>query len=129
MRTDDTHASPSPAPYTVSVTDDGILSLRIDGVLDAADVEGFFAALTPVHARIRRTTGTVRALLETTRVQSPVIAMQIRSRTMALADPADRVGIVFATILAKFQIQRLIGGEMFAIFTDRNAALAWLRRG
>ena len=118
----------APARYGVTTTTDGILALRIDGVLDAADVEGLFAALTPVHARLRRTAGRVRTLLETTSVQSPTVAMQIRERTMALAEPADRVGIVFASVLAKFQIQRLIGEGMFAIFTDRDAALDWLRR-
>lgn len=113
--------------YALALDPDGILRIGIAGVWDKAQVDAFFVALAPLHGRARVLRGRACALVEVGAVQSPLVALHVRAKALAIKRPGDRTAMVIATVLSKLQITRLATSEGFGLFTDPAAALAWLR--
>ena len=125
-------ARPDPSSSTdrsdVDLRADGILQITIRGVWNAAEVDAFFATLRPFYADARRRFRIARTLVLVEAVQSPAVAMQVRTQALAIKQPGDRRAFVVATFLSKIQIRRLATTDEFGLFTSRDAAEAWLLR-
>lgn len=125
-------ARPDPSSSTdrcdVGLRTDGILQITIRGVWTAAEVDTFFTTLRPLYAEARRRFKTARTLVLVEAVQSPAVAMHVRTQALAIKQPGDRRAFVVATFLSKIQIRRLATTEEFGLFTSSDAAEAWLLR-
>ena len=113
--------------FDILLDPEGILHIRIDGVWTRAEVDAFFAALVPYHATARTAHGRVLALVTIASIQSPLVALHVRDHALAIKRPGDRTAMVVATPLSKLQIKRIASTEGFGLFTEPEAALAWLR--
>ena len=113
--------------YRIALQDNGVLHARVMTVWSAKDVARFFDDLLPIHAEARRRLGHVLALVEVGKVLSPLVALNVRDRALAIKRPGDRTAMIVSTMLSKLQVARLAGGPTFGLFADRVDALAWLQ--
>ena len=123
----DTPNSASDKSYNMRRLDDGIVEVIVRKVLSIAEVESLFDELRPLYASSRGPDGIVRVLVLMKAIQSPTVALRVRSNALALARPGDRRAYVVATFLSKLQMTRLGGDDSHAVFADQAAAEIWLR--
>lgn len=112
--------------FGATLSADGVLHITIRGLWKTPQVDRFFAAIMPLYHASRARFGSVRALIEVETVQSPLVALHVRERTLAVKQAGDRNAIVVASFLSKLQITRLASTENFGVFTDAAVAREWL---
>lgn len=115
--------------FTIEADADDLIRIHMDGIWTVADTEAFFAKLRPIDTAVRARKGFVHALVECKSVQSPMIVLRMRTGILSIAEPTDRIAIVYDSILSKLQILRVTTGSgIFATFCDTRSARAWLQR-
>ncbi len=120
------HRLESTTRYDCDLRASGVVEIVIRHVWTAAEVQAFFALLAPLYDEARRLHGSARILTIVEAVQSPGVAMHVRSQALALSRPGDKRAFVVATFLSKLQIRRLSVTDAFGLFTDRTTAERWL---
>lgn len=116
--------------FTVSIDEKaGILHLKLIGFWTPDTVRDFAAALIPAVERLRRRHPSYSVLSDSTEfpVQSPEVGEGFE-RLMAggASRTGGRTAIIVASMLNKFQAQRVFRAPNIRIFLDRDEALAWL---
>lgn len=112
--------------FSAALADDGVFDIIIRGFWTTEQVDRFFVAILPLHNEARARYANVRALIRVEMVQSPSVALHVRDGATALKQPGDRNAFVIASFLSKLQITRLASRDDFGLFTDVDAARAWL---
>ena len=112
--------------YAITLEQSGILYFHIRKVLSAQDADDFYAELAPTHEMARRRYGRVLTLARVSVVQSPIVALRVRSLTLAIKQPGDRHALLIGTMLAKLQMGRLGTHSTFQVFGNEDQAREWL---
>lgn len=120
----------STPPYAIRVDPvAGILHLKLQEFWDTAVFEAFVRDLGEAFVRLAAYGGRIGIFSDTTSfpIQSPEISAAFRA-TFITRDTGVRLpsAILVGSMLSKLQAQRIFSGGPARIFTDREAALAWL---
>jgi hypothetical protein len=106
----------------------GVIRIVGEGVYTLQQATEHFSDLARTVASVRSRHGRVRMLIDTSQgaVQPADVAEKIASATKALYLPEDRVALIAASTLHKFQMRRVTDPGITNVFVSESAALAWL---
>lgn len=106
----------------------GIMRIRVVGAWTAAEIERYRIEAGPQFAMTRQKAGSLRLLIDNMKgellQQTLVRPMLDAGRSHGRRD--DRVAMIVASSLIKFQTRRVFGEQNWSIFISEDAARIWL---